>query len=88
MLKLYVVGQTVASQKAIQNLKEILSHERFKGAYSLVVIDVLKRPQLAETDKILAAPTLIKYLPPPVRKIIGDLSNMEKVLLGLDLVAH
>jgi circadian clock protein KaiB len=60
--------------------------EEFKGVYALKVIDVLKNPQLAEEDKILATPTLSKVLPPPVRKIIGDLSDREKVLIGLDLL--
>ena len=86
MLKLYVTGVTPRSRTAIKNLKEILK-EDYKGAYSLTVIDVLKQPKLAEDEKILATPTLIKVLPPPVRRIIGDLSEKEKVLLGLDLVA-
>jgi circadian clock protein KaiB len=86
MLKLYVTGVTPRSQAALKNLKEILK-EDYKGAYSLTVIDVLKQPKLAEDEKILATPTLIKVLPPPVRRIIGDLSEKEKVLLGLDLVA-
>ncbi len=60
--------------------------EEFQGVYALKVIDVLKNPQLAEEDKILATPTLAKVLPPPVRKIIGDLSDREKVLIGLDLL--
>lgn len=86
VLKLYVTGLTPRSQDAVKNLKKILN-EDYKGVYSLRVIDVLKHPNLAEDDKILATPTLIKILPPPVRRIIGDLSNKEKVLLGLDLVA-
>ena len=69
----------------LNTLREILEHE-FKGVYVLKVIDVLKQPQLAEEDKILATPTLAKILPPPVRKIIGDLSDREKVLIGLDLL--
>jgi circadian clock protein KaiB len=85
-LKLYVTGLTPRSQDAVKNLKKILN-EDYKGVYSLRVIDVVKHPNLAEDDKILATPTLIKILPPPVRRIIGDLSNKEKVLLGLDLVA-
>ena len=84
VLKLYVTEQTPNSQKAIENLEKVLAME-LKGAYTLEVIDVLKHPQLAEEDKILATPTLTKVLPPPVRKIIGDLSDKEKVLLGLDL---
>jgi circadian clock protein KaiB len=84
ILKLYVTGQTANSQKAIETLKSVLEAE-LKGLYSLDVINVLKYPNLAEEDKILATPTLMKVLPPPVRKIIGDLSDKEKVLLGLGL---
>ena len=84
ILKLYVTGKTKKSEEAIKNLKKILNEE-LKGLYKLEVIDVLESPQLAEEDKILATPTLAKILPPPVRKIIGDLSNKERVLLGLDL---
>ena len=87
VLKLYVTGHTANSQKAIENLKTVLEGE-LKEAYTLKVIDVLKHPQLAEEDKILATPTLTKVLPPPVRKIIGDLSDKEKVLLGLDLTVE
>ena len=86
ILKLYVTGMTSRSQDALKNLKKILD-EDYKGVYSLKVIDVIKQPQLAEDDKILATPTLIKILPPPVARIIGDLSDREKVLLGLDFVA-
>ncbi len=85
ILKLYVAGNTPNSMRALNTLKEILKTE-FKGVYALKVIDVLKNPQLAEEDKILATPTLAKILPPPVRKIIGDLSDREKVLIGLDLL--
>ena len=84
ILKLYVAGNTPNSMRALNTLREILENE-FKGVYALKVIDVLKQPQLAEEDKILATPTLAKILPPPVRKIIGDLSDREKVLIGLDL---
>ncbi len=87
ILKLYVTGQTPNSQKAIETLEKVLKME-LKGAYTLQVIDVLKNPQLAEEDKILATPTLTKVLPPPVRKIIGDLSDIDKVLLGLDLTVE
>jgi len=86
VLKLYVTGVTPRSQAALKNLENILD-EDYKGVYSLKVIDVIKQPQLAEDDKILATPTLIKILPPPVARIIGDLSDREKVLLGLDFVA-
>ena len=85
VLKLYVAGNTPNSVRALKTLKEILEQE-FQGVYALKVIDVLKNPQLAEEDKILATPTLSKILPPPVRKIIGDLSDREKVLIGLDLL--
>jgi len=70
---------------SIKNPENILEQD-FQGVYALKVIDVLKNPQLAEEDKILATPTLSKVLPPPVRKIIGDLSDREKVLIGLDLL--
>ncbi|NJL36360.1 MAG: circadian clock protein KaiB [Leptolyngbyaceae cyanobacterium RM2_2_4] len=85
ILKLYVAGNTPNSIRALKTLNNILEKE-FQGVYALKVIDVLKNPQLAEEDKILATPTLSKILPPPVRKIIGDLSDREKVLIGLDLL--
>lgn len=85
VLKLYVAGNTPNSVRALKTLKTLLEQE-FQGVYALKVIDVLKNPQLAEEDKILATPTLAKILPPPVRKIIGDLSDREKVLIGLDLL--
>ena len=85
ILKLYVAGNTPNSVRALNTLKEILANE-FKGVYALKVIDVLKQPQLAEEDKILATPTLAKILPPPLTKIIGYLSDREKVLIGLDLL--
>lgn len=85
VLKLYVAGNTPNSVRALKTLNDILE-EDFQGVYALKVIDVLKNPQLAEEDKILATPTLAKILPPPVRKIIGDLSDREKVLIGLDLL--
>ncbi|MBE9076982.1 circadian clock protein KaiB [Romeria aff. gracilis LEGE 07310] len=85
ILKLYVAGNTPNSIRALKMLNNILDQE-FQGVYALKVIDVLKNPQLAEEDKILATPTLSKILPPPVRKIIGDLSDRERVLIGLDLL--
>ena len=85
ILKLYVAGNTPSSIRALSTLRDILETE-FKGVYALKVIDVLKSPQLAEEDKILATPTLSKILPPPVRRIIGDLSDRERVLIGLDLL--
>ena len=85
VLKLYVAGNTPNSVRALKTLKNILEEE-FQGVYALKVIDVLKNPQLTEEDKILATPTLAKILPPPVRKIIGDLSDRDRVLIGLDLL--
>lgn len=86
VIKLYVTGQTPRSQRAIDNLRRICEEE-LRGQYDLVVIDVLERPQLAEDEKILATPTVVKELPPPIRRIIGDLSDAERVLVGLDLHA-
>lgn len=83
-LRLYVAGKTPRSVSAIQNLKKICE-EHLKGKYSIEVIDLLKQPQLAKGDQILAIPTLVRSLPTPIRKIIGDLSNTERVLIGLDL---
>lgn len=83
-LKLYLTGRTARSQQAIDNLHELLEQE-FAGRYDLEVIDVLAQPQLAEEDKILATPTLIRKLPEPLRRVIGDLSDRHQVLLGLDL---
>jgi len=83
-LRLYITGKTPKSERAIANLKEICEKE-LEGLYELQIIDVLESPQLAEDEKILATPTLIKDLPPPLKRIIGDLSNSERVLLGLDL---
>ncbi len=84
IIKLYVTGKTPRSQAAIDNLRRICEQE-LGGRYDLVVIDVLERPQLAEDEKILATPTVVKELPVPIRRIIGDLSDTERVLLGLDL---
>jgi circadian clock protein KaiB len=84
ILKLYVTGKTPRAEKAIANLRRICEEE-LHGQYELNIIDVLEHPQLAEDEKILATPTLIKRLPPPLRRVIGDLSDKEKVLLGLDV---
>ena len=84
ILKLYITGHTPRSVKAIANMQLICKHE-LSDKYRLIVIDVLENPQMAEDEKILATPTLIKQLPPPLRRIIGDLSDKEKVLLGLDI---
>jgi circadian clock protein KaiB len=83
-LRLYVAGKTTKSVTALSNLKKYCE-EHLKGEYSIEVIDLLLHPQLAEGDQILAIPTLVKKVPEPVRKIIGDLSNKEKVLVGLDI---
>ncbi len=83
-LRLYVAGQTSRAVTAFANLKKICE-EHLAGKYRIEVIDLLKHPQLAKGDQILAVPTLVRKLPVPVRKIIGDLSNTEKVLVGLDL---
>ena len=87
LLKLFVTGQTPRSEFAIEHLRRICEEE-FSNEYELIVVDILKRPQLAEDEKILATPTVIKELPLPIRRIIGDLSDREKVLLGLDLVGQ
>jgi circadian clock protein KaiB len=83
-LRLYVAGNTPRSLQALANLKK-LCEEHLKGQYSIEVVDLLEKPQLAAGDQILAIPTLVRKLPPPLRKIIGDLSNTERVLVGLDL---
>ena len=85
VLRLYVAGQTPKSTAAFANLKKICE-EHLAGRYKLQVIDLLESPQLARGDQILAIPTLVRKLPEPVRKIIGDLSNTERVLIGLDLL--
>lgn len=84
-LRLYVAGQTPKSVQAFANLKKICE-EHLQGRYSIEVIDLLENPQLAKGDQILAIPTLVRRLPPPLRKIIGDLSDTERVLVGLDVV--
>lgn len=83
-LKLYVAGQSPKSLTAFANLKKICE-EHLKGKFRIEVVDLLKNPQLAKGDQILAIPTLVRKLPVPIRKIIGDLSNTERVLVGLDL---
>ena len=83
-LRLYVAGMTVRAVAAVENLRRICD-EHLPGKYRIEVIDLLKNPQLARGDQIIAVPTLVRKLPTPVRKIIGDLSNTTKVLVGLDL---
>ncbi|MGE5424287.1 MAG: circadian clock KaiB family protein [Syntrophothermus sp.] len=85
ILRLYVAGQSQKCIKAFENLKKICE-TRLHGKYRIEVIDLLENPQLSKDDQILAIPTLVRKLPVPVRKIIGDLSNTEKVLVGLDLI--
>jgi circadian clock protein KaiB len=84
ILKLYVTGSSPRAQAAIANLKRICE-EDLAGRYSLEIVDVLEHPEAAEMDKILATPTLVKQLPPPLRRVIGDLSDKDKVLLGLEV---
>jgi circadian clock protein KaiB len=83
-LRLYVAGQTPKSLEAFSNLKKICE-DHLCGLYSIEVIDLVEQPQLAKGDQILAIPTLVRKLPQPVRKIIGDLSDANRVLVGLDL---
>ena len=83
-LRLYVAGMTPTSIRAFENLKK-LCEEHLHGIYSIQVVDLLERPMLAHGDQIIAVPALVRRLPTPVKKIIGDLSNTERVLVGLDL---
>lgn len=83
-LLLYIAGQTPKSITALSNIKKY-AEEHLKGIYSIEIIDLLVNPQLAEGDQILAVPTLVRKFPEPMRKIIGDLSNEEKVLVGLNI---
>jgi circadian clock protein KaiB len=85
LLRLYVTGMTPRSARAVKNLRAICD-ECLEGRYDLEVIDIYQQPVLAKGEQIIAAPTLIKKLPLPMRRIIGDMSNRERVLLGLDLV--
>ena len=84
-LRLYIAGKTPKSVTALENLK-IYCEEHMKGQYKIEVIDLLEKPQLAEGDQILAIPTLVRKVPEPIRRIIGDLSNKEKVLVGLNII--
>ena len=83
-LRLYVAGQTEKSLAAFAHLKAICE-EHLQGKYSIEIVDLVRNPQLARGDQILAVPTLVRRLPPPIRKIIGDFSDTERVLVGLDL---
>lgn len=86
VLRLYVVGATPIARRAIKNLEALCAHPEVGAIYDTEVIDLLQRPALAEEEKILATPVLIKELPEPMRRIIGDLSDKEKVLVGLDIL--
>ncbi len=86
-LRLYVAGQTPKSVTALANLKRICD-EHMNGEYAVEVIDLMENPQLARRDQIVAIPTLVRELPSPLKRIIGDLSNTERVLVGLDVVAR
>ena len=86
LLKLFITGHTPSAERAIKNIESICMHE-LDGEYHLEIINILDNPRLAEDERIIATPTLIKVLPAPLRRVIGDLSNTEKVLLGLDLVS-
>ncbi len=88
VLRLYIAGRTPTAERAIENLQQVLKEASGSGGeapYELEVIDILERPELAEHERILATPVVIKQLPPPVRRVIGDLSEHDKVLVGLDL---
>ena len=84
ILRLYTAGETTRSLSALQNLESICE-QHLKGRYRIEVVDLLKHPQLARGDQIVAVPTLVRRLPPPMKRIIGDLSNENSVLVGLDL---
>ncbi len=87
LLKLYIAGHNSRSERAIVNLKQICETE-LAGDYQMLIIDVLETPQLAEEQRILATPTLVREMPPPSRRVIGDLSDRERVLSALDLTAE
>ena len=84
ILRLYVAGNTARGSAALRNLEEVCE-EHLSGRYRIEVVDLLKQPQLARGDQIVALPTLVRRLPPPMKKIIGDLSNQERLLVGLEL---
>jgi circadian clock protein KaiB len=83
-LRLYVAGQTRKSVAALANLKQ-LCEEHLAGKYRIEIVDLLEQPELAQNDQILAIPTLVRKLPAPMKKVIGDLSNTDRVLVGLDM---
>ena len=83
-LRIYVAGETPKSKAAIENLRKVCE-EHLKGRYHIEVVDLMKNPQLAAEEQIFAVPTVVRQLPPPLKKLIGDLSAKEKVLVGLDI---
>lgn len=85
VLRLFITGMTPNSQKAIENIKKICE-EYLAGRYELQIIDIYQQPALAKEEQIIAAPTLIKSLPAPLKRLVGDMSNTEKVLMGLDIL--
>jgi circadian clock protein KaiB len=85
LLRLYITGNSIRSQQAIANVCRICQEE-LNDQYNVEIIDVLEQPQMAEEEKIMVTPTLIKQLPPPLQRIIGDMSNTQKVLFGLDIL--
>jgi circadian clock protein KaiB len=87
ILRLYVAGETARSLTAFANLKKICE-EHLADRHSIEVIDLSKQPELAQNDQIVALPTLVRKLPMPIRRVIGDLSNLDRVLVGMDLKAH
>jgi circadian clock protein KaiB len=87
ILKLYVAGMTSRSTRAVENVRAFCE-KHLEGRYDLQVIDVYQQPALARTEQLIAAPTLIKKLPQPLRRLIGDMSNEERILVGLDLIAR
>jgi circadian clock protein KaiB len=86
-LRLYIAGMTPTARRALSNIESICT-DHLQGRYDIEVIDLLEQPALAEGDQIIAVPTLVRRLPPPLRKIIGDLSQTEKVIVGLNLVPY
>jgi len=86
--KLYIAGRTPRTEQAVANIEEICASGDLQENYQLVVIDVLERPQLAENERILATPMLVKELPPPLRRVVGDISDRESVVVGLDLAVR
>ena len=84
ILRLFVAGNTAKSTQAIENIREVCE-KNLKGRYTLEVVDIYQQPELARGEQIIAAPTLIKLLPPPLRRIIGDLSSVDRILVGLNL---